>query len=49
MTFIYNHKILIFIDNGSVIDEKEILGHSRMYLSTYKIPREMEFTETMNS
>jgi long-chain acyl-CoA synthetase len=42
-------KAEIFIDNGSIIDEKEILKHCRMYLSAYKIPREVEFAEAINS
>jgi long-chain acyl-CoA synthetase len=42
-------KAEIFIDKGSVIDEKEILRHCRMYLSAYKIPREVEFIEAINN
>jgi long-chain acyl-CoA synthetase len=33
----------------SSIDEKEILRHCRVYLSPYKIPREVEFAEEINN
>ena len=36
-------KAEIILISGSVTDEKEILRHCRMYLSSYKIPREVEF------
>ena len=36
-------KAEIILVSGTVIDEKEILRHCRMYLSSYKIPREVEF------
>jgi long-chain acyl-CoA synthetase len=39
-------KAEIVIDKGTVIDEKEIIRHCRLYLSAYKIPREVEFTES---
>ena len=38
-------KAEIVIDKGTVIDEKEIIRHCRIYLSAYKIPREVEFTQ----
>ncbi|MEW6333212.1 MAG: AMP-binding protein [Thermodesulfobacteriota bacterium] len=31
---------------GAQIDERELLRHCRSYLSSYKVPRELEFTET---
>jgi len=36
-------KAEIILIDGSAIDEKEILRHCRIYLSSYKIPREVEF------
>jgi long-chain acyl-CoA synthetase len=36
-------KTEIILNSGSVVDEKEILRHCRVYLSSYKIPREVEF------
>ena len=36
-------KAEIILIGGSAIDEKEILRHCRIYLSSYKIPREVEF------
>ena len=36
-------KAEIILVHGSDIDEKEILRHCRVYLSSYKIPREVEF------
>ncbi len=42
-------KAEIFVEKTSVVDEKEILRHCRMYLSAYKIPREVEFTKAINS
>ena len=42
-------KAEIMLITGSVIDEKEILRHCRIYLSSYKIPRELEFVETIIS
>ena len=36
-------KAEIILVNGSAVDEKEILRHCRVYLSSYKIPREVEF------
>jgi len=32
---------------GADVDEKQILHHCRGYLSSYKIPREIEFVETL--
>ena len=32
---------------GAEIEERELLKHCRTYLSTYKVPREIEFTETI--
>ena len=36
-------------NNDSLIDEKEILKHCRVYLSPYKVPREVEFVEAIIS
>jgi len=38
-------KAEIVIDKGTIIDEKEIIRHCRLYLSAYKIPREVEFAQ----
>jgi long-chain acyl-CoA synthetase len=32
---------------GTEIEERELLKHCRIYLSSYKVPREIEFTETI--
>jgi acyl-coenzyme A synthetase/AMP-(fatty) acid ligase len=32
-----------------IIDEKEILRHCRVYLSPYKVPREVEFVRKINN
>ena len=42
-------KAEICIDKKSAVDEKEILRHCRIYLSAYKIPREVEFVESTTS
>jgi len=42
-------KAEITLVNGSVLDEKEILRYCRVYLSSYKIPREVEFVEAIIS
>jgi long-chain acyl-CoA synthetase len=33
---------------GFIIDEKEILRHCRVYLSPYKVPREVEFVQAID-
>jgi len=35
--------------DGFIIDEKEILRHCRVYLSPYKVPREVEFVRKINN
>ncbi|MBE9546218.1 MAG: AMP-binding protein [Proteobacteria bacterium] len=40
-------KALIVKNGGTVVDEKEILKHCRTYLSPYKVPREVEFVESL--
>ena len=34
---------------GSIIDEKEILKYCRVYLSPYKVPREVEFVQSIDN
>jgi long-chain acyl-CoA synthetase len=29
--------------DGALVDDKEIIKHCRIYLSPYKVPREVEF------
>lgn len=41
-------KALIVKKQGDQTDEKEIMGHCRIYLSSYKIPREVEFVATLD-
>jgi long-chain acyl-CoA synthetase len=40
-------KAIIVKKPGAEIEEKELLKHCRTYLSSYKVPREIEFTETI--
>ena len=40
-------KAIIVKKQGAEIEERELLKHCRTYLSSYKIPREIEFTETI--
>jgi len=42
-------KAEIIKNDASLIDEKEILKYCRIYLSPYKVPREVEFTEVIKS
>jgi long-chain acyl-CoA synthetase len=41
-------KALIVKKPGDQTDEKEIMGHCRIYLSSYKVPREVEFVATLD-
>jgi Acyl-CoA synthetases (AMP-forming)/AMP-acid ligases II len=41
-------KAEIVKNDGSTIDEKEILRHCRVYLSPYKVPREVEFVRKLD-
>ena len=41
-------KALIVKKQGFETDEKEIMQHCRNYLSTYKVPREVAFVESIN-
>ncbi len=41
-------KALIVKKTGDQTDEKEIIGHCRLYLSSYKVPREVEFVATLD-
>ena len=38
-------KAQILLQPGAASDEKEIMRHCRVYLSSYKLPREIEFVE----
>ena len=40
-------KAIIVKKPGMEIEERELLKHCRTYLSSYKVPREIEFTETI--
>jgi long-chain acyl-CoA synthetase len=40
-------KAIIVKKPGAEIEERELLKHCRTYLSSYKVPREIEFTETI--
>jgi long-chain acyl-CoA synthetase len=40
-------KAIIVKKPGAEIEEKELLKHCRTYLSSYKVPREIEFAETI--
>jgi long-chain acyl-CoA synthetase len=42
-------KAEIVKNDDSLIDEKEILKYCRIYLSPYKVPREVEFVEAIIS
>lgn len=41
-------KALIVKNQNANIDDREILKHCRIYLSSYKIPREIEFVEAID-
>jgi long-chain acyl-CoA synthetase len=40
-------KALVVKKNGTDIEERELLKHCRTYLSSYKVPRELEFVENI--
>ena len=40
-------KAIIVKKPGAQSDERDLLKHCRTYLSSYKVPREIEFRETM--
>jgi long-chain acyl-CoA synthetase len=40
-------KAEILVKEGATIDDKEIMRHCRIYLSPYKVPREVEFVSKM--
>jgi long-chain acyl-CoA synthetase len=41
-------KAEVVIKAGSIADEKEIMRHCRIYLSPYKVPREVEFVTNLD-
>jgi long-chain acyl-CoA synthetase len=41
-------KALIVVKDGMALDEKAIMKHCRTYLSSYKIPREIEFVNRID-
>lgn len=41
-------KALVVLEEGASADAKEIMRHCRHYLSAYKVPREIEFTDTID-
>ncbi|MHB8908697.1 MAG: AMP-binding protein [Syntrophales bacterium] len=42
-------KALVVRKPGAAIEERELLRHCRAYLSSYKVPREIEFTERIEA
>jgi len=40
-------KALVILKNGHDLNDKELMKHCRQYLSSYKVPREIEFVETL--
>lgn len=42
-------RALVILQNGRRVDEKEIIRHCRQYLSSYKVPREVEFVESIEN
>ncbi len=41
-------KARIILHSGATTDEKDIMRHCRIYLSSYKLPREIEFVEEIS-
>ncbi|MBW2561035.1 MAG: AMP-binding protein, partial [Deltaproteobacteria bacterium] len=41
-------KALIVKKEETTVDEKELMRHCRVYLSSYKVPREVEFVESLD-
>jgi long-chain acyl-CoA synthetase len=39
----------ILLENGATVDDKEILKYCRTYLSSYKVPREVEFVQKIDN
>jgi long-chain acyl-CoA synthetase len=42
-------KALIVKKPGAALEKKEIIRHCRIYLSPYKVPRDVEFVESLNT
>lgn len=40
-------KAMVILQNGHIPDDKELMKHCRQYLSSYKVPREIEFVKTL--
>lgn len=40
-------KALVVKKNGALLDEKSVMKHCRAYLSSYKLPREVEFVDNL--
>ncbi|MCK9275590.1 MAG: AMP-binding protein [Syntrophales bacterium] len=40
-------KAVIVLEKDATADDKEIMRHCRQYLSSYKVPREVEFTDRL--
>lgn len=40
-------KALVILNDGQTIDEKALLKHCRTYLSSYKVPRRIEFVSSL--
>lgn len=42
-------KALVVKKSGAAVEERELLRHCRTYLSSYKVPRELEFVSTIGA
>jgi long-chain acyl-CoA synthetase len=40
-------KVEVVLKNGHCADDKEIIRYCKIYLSNYKVPREVEFVQTI--
>ena len=41
-------KAEVVLKNGHCLDDKEIIRYCKIYLSNYKVPREVEFVKTIS-
>nr|HPQ60055.1 long-chain fatty acid--CoA ligase [Syntrophales bacterium] len=42
-------KALVVPKKGNILDDKELFRYCRTYLSPYKVPREVEFVDNLES
>ncbi len=40
-------KAQIVLNDGAAVDDKEIIRHCKVYLSPYKVPRDVEFVSAL--